>query len=283
MVIHDKHPHYSTTRLAREMAEEFGIEAHSVQHHHAHGAALLAEHRLEEISVLALDGAGYGDDKTLWGGEILYINDGAYQRIGHLKKFPLLGGDMAAKEPLRILLSMVHACGGNVDAVEIEGRDLLVKIAKTSPMSTSFGRTLDAIAAAGGVCNNRSYRGEPAMLMERYLTLGETAQPAKIGTSNGVIDGAGAVCQLNDSLIEGGDFSMLSAAVVKGFLKEMVKIALTKSSNVGMTGGVSYSTPISKWFFQTVEEQGGIPYLHKEIPPGDGGVSVGQAYLANYF
>ena len=223
---------------------------------------------------------GYGEDGDLWGGEILHVQGDEYSRIGHLERFPLLGGEMAVKEPKRLVLGMISSAGGDIDMVDIDGRETLLKLADTSLYSTSYGRTLDALSSLGGICDRRTYRGEPAMLLERYLCLDKDSRPWDIEVNGKAVDANPAIADALEMMQNGGDFIEISSGMVKGMLDAMVELALTTSNKVGITGGVAYNEPIVRWFKHSVTRKGGIPFTHERVPPGDGGVSVGQAVLS---
>jgi hydrogenase maturation protein HypF len=167
--------------LAQEMAEAERLPLIQVQHHHAHAAALMAEHNLEEVVTIVCDGYGYGTDGSAWGGEILFSRRDSkdFKRLGHLEPQPLLGGDVASRYPLRIAAGMLQKTEVNVESWlvqnsshlpfgETEANLILNQLQKGSGMveTTSCGRVLDAVAAVLGVCFERTYEGEPAMKLE---------------------------------------------------------------------------------------------------------------------
>ena len=180
-VVCDLHPKFTTTALAKEMAEEDGSPLIQVQHHHAHAAALMAEHNLEEAVSVVCDGYGYGLDGGAWGGEILFCTreSSKFKRLGHLESQPLLGGDLASRYPLRVAAGMLAKAGVGVEPWLMENKShfpfgeteanlILNQLSKGSGVieTTSCGRVLDAVAAVLGVCYERSYEGEPAMKLE---------------------------------------------------------------------------------------------------------------------
>jgi hydrogenase maturation protein HypF len=185
----DLHPKFTTTHLAQELAAENEWELVLVQHHHAHVAALMAEHGIDELVGVACDGYGYGVDGSAWGGEVLLCRKGEaeFKRLAHLEPQPLPGGDMATRYPIRLaaaLLSkkigiddwLLHN-SGHLPHGETEARLILSQLQKPQaiPQTTSLGRVLDAAAAIIGVCYERTYEGEAAMKLESAAVHGKDA------------------------------------------------------------------------------------------------------------
>ena len=173
IVAHDLHPDFHSTRFALEFAHERGITALAVQHHHAHIAAILAEHGINEPALgLALDGVGLGTDGSAWGGELLRLENGRCERLGHLVPLRLPGGDRAAREPWRMAASALHALGREE---EIERRYAYPAAATlrqmlqqelNTPLTSSCGRLFDAAAGLLRVKDMASFEGQAAMLLE---------------------------------------------------------------------------------------------------------------------
>ena len=158
-VAHDLHPDFFSTRLAVALAGEWGVPAVGVQHHHAHIAAVMAEHGVQGGVVgLALDGVGHGSDGTAWGGELLWVAPGAWRRLGHLHPLGLPGGDVAAREPWRMAAAVLQALArgseietryaGAVGAEKARGVQRLLARSLQCPLTSSMGRGFDAAAAS---------------------------------------------------------------------------------------------------------------------------------------
>ncbi|HLN88674.1 MAG TPA: carbamoyltransferase HypF, partial [Candidatus Binatia bacterium] len=184
----DLHPKFTTTILAKEMAEADGLQQVQVQHHQAHATALMAEHGLEEIVSVVCDGYGYGSDGGAWGGEILFCQreSAEFKRLGHLETQPLLGGDLASRYPLRVAVGILSKTEVKLEPWlmqksrylahgEAEAKLILdqLKKCKSAVQTTSCGRVLDAVAAVLGVCFERTYEGEPAMKLESTALQGK--------------------------------------------------------------------------------------------------------------
>ncbi|MGC4116633.1 MAG: carbamoyltransferase HypF [Myxococcales bacterium] len=168
----DLHPDYASTRCAERLAQRWGAKLERVQHHHAHVAAVMAEHPGDgPVLGLAWDGTGLGDDGTVWGGEALVCEGASYRRLFPLRPFRLPGGDLAAREPRRVALGLLHALGidpGARLASQFQGRDLenltrALSSGLNAPESTSIGRLFDGIAALCGLRGKSLFEGQAAM------------------------------------------------------------------------------------------------------------------------
>ncbi len=311
----DLHPSFHSSRLAQEWAKDLGTDLIPVQHHHAHHAAVLADNQVQiddPVISITVDGVGYGPDKSPWGGEVLAGPYASVERKGHLIPIPMPGGDLAARFPGRLLLSI---CSTFLPLEEIQGvafaRPLAkllpkgdaelailtrqLRTPKRMPQTTSLGRILDALAIAFGVCLRRTYDGEPAMRFEAFAnrvsvdaTIPEFDIPIK--SNNGVqeLD----TPALFRWLIEKQAFTARRAArrayayachVSLG--RALGQMALETSAatgikKIGLTGGVALNQIISsevKRFVRTKERE----FLeHNRVPPGDAGISVGQCAVA---
>ncbi|WP_372656642.1 carbamoyltransferase HypF [Hydrogenophaga sp.] len=180
-IAHDLHPDFFSTRLAQTLAAEWQATAVGVQHHHAHIAAVMAEHGLDESVIgLALDGVGLGTDGSAWGGELLWVQPGSWKRLAHLWPLALPGGDAAAHEPWRMLASALHAMARGSEIPthleQVQGTlaartiQHMLERGLNCPTTTSTGRWFDAAAAALGLCLQRQEEAEAAIELERQAT-----------------------------------------------------------------------------------------------------------------
>jgi hydrogenase maturation protein HypF len=297
----DLHPKFTTTILAKEMAEADGSPLVQVQHHHAHAAALMAEHGLDEIVGVLCDGYGYGTDGEAWGGEILFCTGESteFKRLGHLGAQPLLGGDLASRYPVRVAAGMLSKAGVNVEEWlmknsqhlpygETEVQLILNQLKKSSGTveTTSCGRVLDAVAAVLGVCFERSYEGEPAMKLESLALHGTDKLKLKPILNGDVLDTTTMLRTIYEQ-IGRGSTSDLAYSAHAYLAKGLASLAAENASvqgvkNVGFSGGAACNQILAQLMRETVESLGLRFFVHESVPAGDGGISFGQAVVAGF-
>jgi hydrogenase maturation protein HypF len=233
------------------------------------------------LTVLALDGTGHGDDGQAWGGEVLSCTYTEYKRLAHLEYIPLLGGQKAVHDirRLRLAIDMINDEPSDTGFSEQEIA-ILRKLSGRSVGTSSFGRVLDALAYSAGVCAERTYDGEPAMRMERYLDSRDYDE-----YSTETVGGVIRTAHLFSGLGRTGDPTGKVSGIVRAILSEMVDTACDDASSngedvIGITGGVSYNPPIVAMVKDLASKRGMGVLTHDRIPNGDGGISTGQAAIA---
>jgi len=287
-VIRDTHPGYETRKVASFFSDEFDTTLFDVQHHWAHAVSLLVDNNVEESIVLALDGLGYGDDGTFWGGEVLFSNMNSYKREGHLKSIRLLGGDKATEDPRRLVYAIFKSFGAEYFFEDAQA-SIFNKMLKTAPLSSSIGRILDALSCYLGICCKRTYDGEPAMKLERYLSKGSPSYSFDLSISNGVIDSIDLFKQLHELDIFPLDEKKradIAYSFVQTLMNGMSMVAIKEAEkhqvkHIGLTGGVSYNIPITEMVFAEIKKAGFSLLVHNKIPNGDGGISIGQNVIGS--
>jgi len=303
----DLHPAYHSRKAAEKYASGNGLELRLVQHHLAHFASVMAEmgHDPEEPAVgIMIDGAGYGLDGAIWGGEILTWADGAFKRAGFLDYSLMPGGDLAAIRPVRMLASILSKFM-DLDEVElfIRKRGLLRGLKhgakelnavlsqirqRRGPMTSSTGRFLDSVSALLNLCFERTYEGEPAIMLEEASHGGE---PIIESLDNFISDRGGALIimtgEIMRALVENLDNNSRHdlAYTAQYVLGECLGLAAAeKARELGVkTICISGGAAVNRIILSAIERASGLRIRANEaIPPGDGGTAVGQVYAAGY-
>ncbi len=278
----DLHPGYANRRYAKALSERFGADLIEIQHHWAHAASLMAEHDVDDAVVIAVDGTGHGDDGQAWGGEVLHTTYHGYDRLAHLEYIPLIGSERALHDIRRLKFAIDGINGVDTGIVPEKEAEIMRKIARNSIGSSSLGRILDALSYWLGVCDERTYDGEPAMRMEPLLRRGRRIEGFDTYTESGVIRTA----HLFKDVPKDARKEDVAYSIVDSIVREMVDVACDDAQSrgidtIGITGGVSYNGPITRMFEDAVRMRGLRPILHSRVPNGDGGISVGQAVIAS--
>jgi len=283
----DKHPRYSTKIMAKRLAKEYDCPAIETQHYHAHAASLMIDRKIhDQIVCLVWDGTGYGDDGASWGGETLLADFSGYKRTCTLEGIPLLGGDRAVLDPRRVVTAIQLMLGTDTTHADEREADIYSKLMGKSVTASSMGRVLDAVSCITGVCCKRTYEGESAIKLERWLAAGnaELSFDVEFGQRSGV-EYAKTVpmfAQLLDIRFESdAEKADAAASFVRSLVTALAERACDTAESadirhVGLTGGVTYSNPIASWVERTVRARGLELLTHERVPNGDGGISVGQ-------
>lgn len=315
LVVRDAHPDYLAGRMAVEFAAEAGVPLLSLQHHAAHAFAVLAEHRFQgRALVLALDGTGFGADGTLWGGEILLADtnpeDGGsgWSRLGHLRPLDLPGGEAAIREPWRIAHALLLRLGREGGAGEsprmfpwlpehAAAAALLPRMLErglNTPRSSSCGRLFDGVSALLGLCFATTYEGQAAIRLEEAQRLrpGELPGadealypcPAARDPSSRhlLLDSLALVAALAEDLERGTEATLLArrfhASLAAALADAAAVLARERGiRHVGLSGGCLQNVTLALLLAGRLEDAGLTPLLHRELPPGDGCISLGQA------
>ena len=298
LIAHDLHPDYLSTRYARRLAQESGLEALAVQHHHAHVAACMAENAVTgPVLGIACDGTGYGADGTVWGCEILVSNYDDYTRAAHLDYVPLPGGEQAIKEPWRMAAVYLHEQG--LLAADIEfcrrldrGRwRLLQQMIDKSincPRASSAGRLFSAVSALLGLRWVEAYEGQSAIMLEAAATEAENTYSYDIVETNGVlIMSPGPMFpEIVADLRAGADVGEISARFHNTFIAMLGEVAVRLAAETGirqvaLSGGTFQNELVLMGLCQRLTTAGLDVLIHKETPPNDGGLALGQAVVAS--
>ncbi len=278
LILCDLHPGYYTTQFAKELSKELKIPLIQIQHHKAHAFSAAYENGFNDFISIVCDGLGFGEDSTIWGGEIFHNNE----RVGHLEYQNQLGGDSAAAYPAKMLFSILRNFLKKEDSLkylrdyysisEIEILDKQLANKFNCPKTSSCGRILDAASFLLGFCDERTYEGRPAMLLESNSSIPLDINPV---IENNIL----LTTPLFKFIIEhfDKDKSILAATVQKYLAVGLYEIAKQYNKPIVFSGGCAYNNIMSEFLISR-----GVK-TNINIPCGDGGISFGQIayFLAN--
>ena len=280
----DLHPGY----LGRGWAQSQGLPLIEVQHHHAHLAALMAEHGLDphqQLLGFCFDGTGYGPDGTIWGGEVLLADYGSYQRLGHLRPMPIVGGDQAVRSPYRLALAYLWAC-------QLDPCGLACERACPAPeaqvlhrqwqlgrfvTTSSVGRLFDVVASLCGICQQVTFEGQAAMLLEACVDSQELAAYE--------FDQRWQVDELLSQVVADVRNGVAAGRVSARFHRALARAVASQANalgadRVGLSGGVFQNRLLLEASVQELEQAGVQVLWHSQLPPNDGGLALGQIAVA---
>ena len=302
----DMHPEYLSTKYARQIGTEYGLSLVPVQHHHAHIASCLAENKVTgPVIGVALDGTGYGSDGTIWGGEFLLADLSSFRRAGHLEHVPLPGGVAAIKKPYRMALSYLYTLLG--DDLPLAGLPLAdlepgeVEIVRkqlergiNSPLTSSAGRLFDAVSALAGVRGEIDYEAQAAIELEmaapdKVEDFEGESYPFAIIEEQGVrvVRLAGLISSVARDVRAGVPVPIVSARfhhtvaqIITGMCRAIAEESGIKE--VALSGGVFQNRLLLKLATSALKREDFRVLTHHLVPCNDGGVSLGQAVVANF-
>lgn len=290
VVAHDRHPEYLSTKFALEL----DLDAVAVQHHHAHVASCLVEHgRTEPVVGVAFDGLGYGDDGTMWGGELLLADLRGFERLGHLAPVTMPGGAAAVREPWRMAVAWAGAAGVAAPFTGERAAAVADLAARgRGPRTTSVGRLFDAVAALVGLRPTVTYEAQAAAELEALARGVPRAEAARYEMATGegdggllVIDPAPVVAAVVADATAGVPAPVVAAGFHEAVGRAAGRAAVHLARRTGvdavvLSGGVFQNTRLSAVVEEVVAGAGLAVLTHRVVPPNDGGISVGQAAVA---
>lgn len=301
-VVVDLHPNYHASAYGRAYSKKRGLPLVTAQHHHSHIAAVMAEYNLTEpVLGIALDGTGYGDDGTIWGGEILKVTPQHYERLGHIKNTPLPGGEQAIREPWRQGLWYLHQIYGNALPTHYEawvatlpqGATLLQQAMNHGlPMieTSSAGRLFDAVGALLGLGYIHTFDGQIAMAVEQladswqHKNNGEKSPLGHYTVEDNTIDFMPLVKSITDGVVAGEDKGRLAAMFHRTLAEAVLDFAKAKKDehnldNIILSGGVFQNRRLLRDMFAYWPRPSEL-LLPRLLPPNDGGIALGQCWIA---
>lgn len=295
----DLHPGYLSTHWAERMAGERPLIR--VQHHHAHIAALMAEHGLDgrtPVIGFAFDGTGYGPDGAIWGGEVLVADYRGFERAAHLAYFPLPGGDAAIRRPWRTALAALWAAGIAWDEslppirhITPTERGILrrqLETALNTAPTSSMGRLFDVVAALLGIRQSVTYEAQAAIELEAQVDKAETGAYAfAVGEMDGAFNAASLLRAVVADIHAGVGAPVIAARFHNAVVELILALSLrlrkaTGLRQVGLSGGVFQNVTLLRRTVDRLDAAGFTVLTHQRTPPNDGGLALGQAIVAHF-
>jgi hydrogenase maturation protein HypF len=291
-VAHDLHPDFYSTQFAQAYAAQHNLPVIAVQHHHAHIAAICAEHRITEpVLGLALDGVGLGTDGGAWGGELLQVQGVSCERLGHLATLTMPGGDRAAREPWRMAAAalfdmnrsdeIVRRFAGQAGAVTVT--DMLQRQLNCVATS-SMGRWFDAAAGLLGVNEVQGYEGQAAMMLEGLADRHGKVVPLAMGyihTAQNDLDFRPLLATLADCKDVAYGAALFHATLAEGLCAWVQRAAGRTGINyVALGGGCFLNNILTQALTDSLTVHGLTVLTAQQLPPNDGAISFGQASIA---
>ncbi len=314
VIAHDLHADYLSTRWAREAVAGEGARPEweralrgrrliAVQHHHAHLASCLADNGVEGRALGVIwDGTGMGTDGTVWGGEFLLGEAAGFERVASLRPFPLLGGEAAVRQPRRVALALLwdlYGEGGweKLPAGLFASRERtpferMLDRGLQSPMTTSAGRLFDGVAALLGLRREVSFEGQAAMELEFLAgaasgTADRSPYPLDLVESTGR---PGAACQLDwramvEAVVEEVRRGIAASTIAARFHATLAEAICSLAGRIGesrvpLSGGCFQNRRLTELCCRRLRRAGFEVLLHRQGPPNDGGISLGQVAVA---
>jgi len=304
IVAHDMHPDYLATKYAHSLVEQSpDLTLTAVQHHHAHIVSCMVENGIREPVIgVAFDGTGLGTDGAIWGGEFLVADYHGFERLGHLEYVPLPGGDAAARRPYRMAVSYLLGTLGEdalapglplieyVDSQEMVIIKRQIERRLNSPLTSSCGRLFDAVAALIGVRGQVDYEAQAAIELEALADeSADGCYPFSVleeSTINVVSLGELFTAILGD-LANGTGTGAISMRFHRTVSEMIARVCarlsrITGIKKVALSGGVFQNRLLFRLAVSALEKAGFDVLTHRDVPTNDGGVSLGQAVVANF-
>jgi len=302
VIVVDRHPEYLSTKFGEKWADENDSLLMRVQHHHAHIASCLVDNDIDkEVIGIAWDGTGFGEDGAIWGGEFLIAGFKSYQRKAHFEYIPLPGGEKAVKEPWRMATTyLYYTMGedfldldiefiGRLDLKKWEMLKVMIDRKINAPLTSSAGRLFDAVSSLLDLRDRITYLGQAAIELEMIIEDDGKANfyNFKLRKEDGIyiINAIPVIRSIIDDLIHRIPPSVISARFHKGLIEMIADITRrlrddTGITDVALSGGVFQNRFLLQGATKGLIKEGFRVYTHHNIPPNDGGISVGQVAIA---
>jgi hydrogenase maturation protein HypF len=298
-VAYDLHPNYVCSQFALELEN---VKKIGVQHHHAHIKSCMAEHGLDGAVIgLSFDGTGYGTDGKIWGGEILLVEGANFSRLAHLEYTQMPGGDAAIKQPWRMAVSYLYQTFGEnflnlqlpfLKNITQQKIDLILRMIINNfncPETSSMGRLFDGVSAMLGICDFATYEGQPAIMLEQWAIENNSKNIYNFdwNKENGIykIAISSIIKNLVDELIQGKSPEAISYTFHLTLVNLFTKLCRELKKDTGLnrivlSGGVFQNITLLTGLQNALKNESFFVYSHEKVPTNDGGISLGQAAIA---
>lgn len=300
-IVTDLHPEYHSTKSGHELKKAFELSGRQisievVQHHHAHIASCMAEHKLDEKVIgVVFDGTGLGTDGHIWGSEIMIADLESFSRVSHFGYLPMPGGDKAVEEPWRMAVSALYLAFGEdltyldlplLKTIQKEHLEWVIRMIRNrvnTPLTCGAGRYFDAVASLLGLCLRAVYEGEGPMKLEALTREDiEEEYSIKVGP---VISFAPAFKMIVEEIIRGSDPGLIATkfhnTVITAIVSSVVAVrAVYSIDKVVLSGGTFQNKYLVEHILDRLQRDKFNVFLHKVVPPNDGGLALGQMIIA---
>jgi hydrogenase maturation protein HypF len=284
LIVSDLHPDYASTKWARERARSLGLPLIQVQHHHAHVAGCAAENGLEtDYLGVAWDGAGLGLDGTIWGSEFFLAGPSGLERIGHLRQFPLPGGETAMRDCSRPAAGILWGTLGEERASQAIAPGILRMLEHElyTPKTSSMGRLFDAVAYLAGVATRKVFEGQAAIRLENIIGRTKTDDSYELAWKDDIGNWAPLIEQVLVDVKANLGSTLIAAKFHNALANWIVAVArTTRVRDVVLSGGVFQNAYLTERSMLLLKSDGFRVFTHHQVPANDGGLSLGQAVLA---
>lgn len=297
-VAYDLHPEYLSTKYAHALGES--LLKVGVQHHHAHVASCMADNEIEgEVIGVAMDGLGFGTDGRMWGGEFFVADFAAAERVAHLDYVPMPGGAKAVREPWRMAAVYLQRAIGddfeesslpfvrNMDARAWATLSRMAATGTNSPETSSMGRLFDAVSGLLGLRSVVNYEGQAAVELETIADRGHAGRyEFEVAGNGGIIKSETVIRRVVEDILNGVPPQIVSAKFHLGVAHLIADTARRLGEEHGLdrvvlSGGVFQNVLLLRHTCRLLKSAGLRVYTHSRVPPNDGGISLGQAAVAN--
>jgi hydrogenase maturation protein HypF len=294
VIVYDKHPEYMTTKWAKQLKMDHpNLQSIEIQHHYAHLLATMAEYQLDgNVLGFAFDGTGYGDDGTIWGGEVMIADHQHYERIITLSPIPLLGGEKAIKEPRRSALALLFEAY-TLDELYTLELPTLDQFSKTeinllhhaweqginAPYCSSMGRLFDAVASFADIVHVSSFEGESGLLMEQYVDE-KITKSFPFDINNGIIN----LQPMIRSIMKMNSKKEIVSTFFNTIIEMIFHIAQDHTElPLHFSGGVFQNKVLVEKIGQRCKVENRTCYFQNDTAINDGGIALGQAWYALHY